>query len=150
MKYAIKAKNGEYEGAAIVVFGDSGHIEATDFHSFPLEKVKLLWFMLISKEAISHEGFIKLRELMNSNPRYESKIEEVRLETDFDSFWKNYGAPLHAKKKKAEAIWHRMSEAERTMAVLALPKYKLGKSKTTEALMHPETWLRNEIYKNYF
>ncbi len=71
---------------------------------------------------------------------------EVVEDLSFDAFWKAYDHKFD--RKRAEAIWKRMSDGQRMAAITAIADYDKYLGRTGIAKAYAKTWLLNESYLN--
>ena len=64
---------------------------------------------------------------------------EVIAKVTFNDFYEEYG--VKEGKKRAEAAWNKMPEAEQVKAFLYIPKIKGIKQRNGQAMPHPITYL---------
>ena len=85
----------------------------------------------------------------------ESKLKEKRLSNDnqkvdelFDKFWEEYDY----KKSKKDAIqaWNKLTDAEKEIAIKAIPFYKQDCKHFQRSMQHPATYLRKRTFEDDF
>lgn len=76
------------------------------------------------------------------------EIDIGEPDISFDAFWKIYKYPVQ--KKRSQAIWEKLSKADRIKAIKAIKSYDgmLSRKKIDKAM--PDTYLRNRRYEDDF
>jgi hypothetical protein len=74
------------------------------------------------------------------------RIETAEEDLSFGRFWELYGYKVA--RKKAEALWERLSEADRKLALGAIRRYDRWLSHKGLAKCYPETYLRNRRWED--
>lgn len=82
----------------------------------------------------------KMRELSIKNVT----IREVMPDLSFERFYKDYELLLD--KKRAEAVWKRMSDSDKMAAITCIPEYNKYLARKGTAKAYPKTFLNNEYY----
>ena len=74
-------------------------------------------------------------------------IVESEMAISFEMFWKKYDHKFH--KERSEKIWDRLSKTNKILAFYGLDKYhKYLHKNSTQAKMHPDTYLRSHAWLN--
>jgi len=78
------------------------------------------------------------------------KLELVELKQDvsFEAFWNAYNYKDGSSRRKTEAVWDRMSEKDKTMAINWIPKYKNILIKQGVSKMYATTYLNDKRWEN--
>jgi hypothetical protein len=76
------------------------------------------------------------------------RYAEIAEDASFKAFWELFAYKV-GNKSKVERLWNAMSEAEKSQALLKIPKYKysLAQSNNREQA-YPETWLNQRRWEN--
>lgn len=81
---------------------------------------------------------------------YKSETATIKMIPDdltFENFWKRYNYKV-GHKKKAEAIWNKMSDAEKMKSLSWIPAYDQQVAFLRVAKLYPETYLSQKRYLN--
>ena len=79
-----------------------------------------------------------------------AKGSEAHANAEFDRFWHAY--PRKVAKAGAVTSWGKLSEAQRTLAIAAIPAFvaELKRDRTEERYIpHPATWLNKERFNDF-
>lgn len=76
------------------------------------------------------------------------KVVEVPEDLSFDTFWKKYGFKID--KMDAEKVWQKMSDEERTMAMIGIQKYFKFLETSGTAKAYAVRYLRKKYYLNEY
>lgn len=137
-QYKISKKNAE--GLMLVIFGSDGFVKRLVVEEgFGLDAWRELWNMPpLALGAI---------ERMNATGTW--KAVEVPISTEFKIFWDVYSYKV-GNKKRAEAIWKKMNEADRVKALLAVPRYLAYLARRPQMdQAYAETWLAQERWEGF-
>lgn len=77
------------------------------------------------------------------------KISEVPLDLSFDAFWTKYAYKV-GDKKKAEKLWSKLNDADRSLALNNIDKYSRFAFERNIDKVYPERYLSQERFKNEF
>jgi hypothetical protein len=77
----------------------------------------------------------------------QSKLTEVEIEITFDMFWTRYDHKAVSSKKKSEAIWKRLSKADKQKAYHYIYRY-FQSLPAGVAKKYTETYLNSSIWNN--
>lgn len=80
----------------------------------------------------------------------EKKIPVTKIVEDisFEAFWQAYNYKEGGSKKKAEASYNKLSEADRSAAITYIPRYRRIKSHEGTALAYATTYLNGQLWNN--
>lgn len=103
--------------------------------------LELARLILVLERCLEENSFLEYMKLR--------KISVTRIVEDlsFESFWKAWPAD-GSSKKKARAIWEKMSERDRNAALLYIPVLKGIKAKDGTLMPYSTTYLNGEVYNN--
>lgn len=68
-------------------------------------------------------------------------ISELVEDLSFDVFWERYGYKV--KRQRAEEVWEKMKDADKILALLAIPRYKRHIQQRNISQAHPDRWLKD-------
>jgi len=89
----------------------------------------------------SHGELIQYCKKKNLN------LIELKPDLTFETFWNKYNYKEGGSKKKAQAIWDRLSEKDRTAALNWIPKYENILIKQGVAKMYVTTYLNQKRWE---
>jgi len=75
-------------------------------------------------------------------------VVEVQADLSFEAFWNAYNYKDGGSKKKAQAIWGRLSETNKAAAMASLPKYEQFLKRSQTAKAFATTYLNQERWNN--
>lgn len=115
----------------------------------------MVGFEMFKDDAIVMEKLaLILTKCLNEKPfleyMKEKKIPVTRIIDDisFDAFWNAYNYKEGGSKKKAEAAYNKLSDADKSAAINYIPKYRRIKAKETTALAYATTYLNGQLWNN--
>lgn len=129
----------KFKGSIHFKFGLNGLLTAFKIDAL-LDKHQHAWALKYLPKQINH--IAELKKMSDT-----VKIDEVPVDLSFDNFWKTYGN-IAGKKKRCEALWEALNDAERSKCLNFIPIYKSQKSKDGTALAYPETYINNRNWDN--
>lgn len=77
------------------------------------------------------------------------KVVEVPLDLSFATFWTKYAYKV-GDKKKAEKLWIKLNDADKTLALINIEKYNRFVFERGIDKVYPERYLSQERFKNEF
>jgi hypothetical protein len=131
------------DGRFIAAYNDEGLLVYFEVVQMPSEeRVKLLFF--------SDKVFPSTNEmLLHITARNRGKVSfhAVPEDLSFERFWNDYGYKV-GKKDRVSKLWSAMNEADKSKALLAIPRYKLWLSQRSIEMVYPETFLSQRRWEN--
>lgn len=89
------------------------------------------------------------QELLDMVKTYKTmRIDEVPIDLSFDTFWKAYNYKVS--KKDAYKEWKRTSDANKVIAIKAIPMYDKWWKAKGQPKVYPSTYLSKERYFDDF
>lgn len=128
-----------FTGSVLFKFGLNGFLTLFKIEADLDEKQHQFTLKYIPKHVSHIPELAKLSETI--------KVEEVPVDLSFEHFWKTYGN-YAGKKKRCEALWEQLNDAERSKCLNYIAIYKSHKSKDGTALAYPETYINNRVWEN--
>jgi len=135
MKYILKSHRNPYH--VTVAYGPNGTLTGIQFS----EEISLEEFLRVTSQIDYEESALKRRFA-----RFPRLITEVPEDLGFQAFWDAYG--LKRNKKRAERLWGKMSEKQKTAALAYIPKYINSLKLSGVAQKYPDTYLMNEVWED--
>jgi len=117
-----------------VTYNDEGFLWAVSLNgNYSLDEHTAVWQLMPTQKADMQKLSIK-----------NVHIKEVMPDLSFERFYKAYKYPVD--RKRAEAIWNRMTDTNRMKAIECIAEYDkyLGRSGIAKA--YPKTFLGNEYF----
>lgn len=76
------------------------------------------------------------------------KVEHLQEDLTFERFYNSYHYNGGEKRNKvrAEKVWNRMGDGDRTAALNYIAKYAKDKKNNRTAMMYPDTYLNNRVW----
>ncbi len=125
-------------GEIKLTYNDEGFIDTLQIEAVLIDK-QYLWLFSNFPFSIGHLNDFKSKAKATT-------IIEKKIEITFDMFWNRYNEKTNSSKKKTEAIWNKMSDANRLKAYLFIKTY--DKNRGEVAKKYAETYLRAELWNN--
>lgn len=108
----------------------------------------------VNKFSSEHTSklFQNVPDTVGDLKQYARKINmpliEVKQDLSFEVFWNQYNYKEGGSKKKTEAVWNRMSEKDKTMAINHLPRYERHLILTNVSKAYAITYLNQKRWEN--
>lgn len=136
-KYLMTSKTGVQ-----IEFGYDGNGRLVEFRlASELEEEHHKW--LIDRLPFTKTDLEKLGNVPSVT------ITEIPLDLSFETFWKAFDYKVGSK-PKAETLWNKLTDADKTLALQAIPKYKFYLKESGLACIYPERFISQERFKNEF
>lgn len=125
----------------------NGNLKTFDVAEGNMVEMQVLWLMKVPEGADmprfpAFEQDFKHRWLNSAEMTAKFDITVSPADLSFEAFWTAYN--LKVKKDLAEKAWNKLSEADRILAFLALPRYEAYLVKSGQAKAHPVTWINQK------
>ncbi|MDZ4212789.1 MAG: hypothetical protein U1C59_13855 [Methylotenera sp.] len=135
-KYSLSSTS--FTGEVIFEFNDLGFLTKFDTSQADLNESHQRWIL---REMPNHIDDIK-RVLGNSKTAI---LTELSTDVTFQMFWDRYNEKIRSSRKRSEAKWNRMSQADRNRAYWWIGKYELTltgnrEKKYAESYLNAEQW----------
>lgn len=115
----------------------------------------LIGFQILNEDGVNVEELAKLLSSLLHEDAFlkvakSKNIKVVKLATDlsFQKFWNDYGYKEGGSKKKAEAIWEKLSEKDKSAALSYIARYKQVKQVQGTAMAYATTYLNGQPWNN--
>lgn len=128
----------KFQGSVLFKYGLTGYLTAFKVQGI-LTDVQL---KALYKFIPLH--FSQVRDLKNLG---DVSIDEVPVDLSFENFWKTYGN-YAGKKKRTEAMWDALNDAERSKCLNYISIYNTQKAKDGTNRVYPETYISNRVWDN--
>lgn len=99
----------------------------------------------VDKDSVNYGNVpMTVGALVQLSQKHKGKLSVIEIEPDlsFDRFWKEYG--VKDKKKRAQALWDKMSQANRIKAFNYIRRYRSKCKLDNIRMMNPDTYLNQE------
>lgn len=112
---------------------------------------RIVGFEILGENTFSSEQTIALfskvpetiGQLKQFALKHKIQLTEILPDVTFDTFWKKYGN-IDGSKIKAKAVWEKLSEKNKMLALNFIPKYKQSLGATTQA--YATTYLNGQYW----
>lgn len=135
-QYSLVSPKGEYR----LAYNQDGHL--IKYEVLEADDAAIIY---LSRNIPATE-----EELKQMASRWKCELIEMPMDLSFDNFWNTYNYKI-GNKARAEKLWSKMSDADKTKALMAIPKYeRYLKTKNNMEKAYPETYLSQKRYENTF
>ena len=101
-----------------------------------------------STAAITSTSVVEVRNLTAVDTQLKTNklnLKQININVQFEIFWELYDKKVDS--KKCEALWMKLSDSERGIAITHIPKYKEA-TPEKEYRKNPATYLNNKSFNN--
>lgn len=114
---------------------------------------RIVGFEILGENLFTDEQTAKLfakvtltvDELKKFAAHHKIQLIEIKPDLSFDTFWKKYGYTAGSK-IKAQAIWEKLSEKNKNLAITYVQKYKQSLGSTSQAnattFLNGQYWIK--------
>ena len=135
IKYAI---TGKYEGVVNAVFDANGVLRMLDLTNATLDDKQTQYFWINMAMHKQHlQNFLTTARL---------QAQEAFEKVTFAQFYEAYN--VKEGKKRAEAVWSRLSAADQVKAYNYIPVIRSKKQISGQAMPHPVTYLNQQRWND--
>jgi len=138
-KYQIKSA--KYGIELTFTFAENGYLTGLELSNAP-DISKQEYYDYICSQPMFKEYFL------NVCKKHNIKYTEVLPDLSFTTFWNKYQYKDGGSKIKAEAIWKKMSDAERSKALAYITRYKQSLQTKGIAQCYATTYLNGQYWNN--
>lgn len=129
-----------FTGEVVFSFNDAGLLISYDATGANLsEKQQVFLLRNLPRELA------EVKAMLANSPS--AKFVQINKEITFEMFWDKYDEKTRSARKLAEALWKRMSVANRNKAYWYIPKY-VNSILPGVPKKYAETYLRQELWNN--
>lgn len=140
-KFVFSSKDKTFDGSFFIVYNEREELQELNFQDANLSTERRLWLLRHCPESLDVE---QLRAFVSAT---RTDAIESTLTFSFEDFWNKYGKKIN--RKRCEPLFAKLSESNRTNAVLGIAKYdKYLKVQSWRTKADPESYLRNEMWNN--
>lgn len=139
-KYNITFKGNNQSINVLVGYNEDGTLHSAKFdeQTIPPNALQFIWERIPLQEmSLGDIGMLAI-------------VSPVPKDLSFNAFWEAYDYKV-GDKQRAYKLWTALGEADRTLALRAIPKYNVFlKLKPNQDRLYPETFLKQERFRSEF
>lgn len=119
-------------------YAENGVLTAFKINTEDVNAVQVENF--VAKMMVEEQGFLALCK------RLKIQVTEVLADLSFTAFWDKYNYKDGGSKKKAELLWNKLPEGERTQALQHITRYEQHLARQNIAKAYATTYLNNAYW----